>query len=213
MVLTQAQVKRNRQERILYTLDRLGFATTSQLQEIHKLGQKRNTLRIIKEMESYLHKKSHPERYGENVYYLNPLGREVIGTSKERKWNAEIVEHYLMRNDFFIYLGCPQNFEIEREIVMKLKEGNTHREEIIRCDALYKKEEVMYFLEVDRTQSMSENKKKIERYKKASDIIKKKFSNSPVIVFYTGSKIRKINIEKNLEKTGLKYEIYSREEI
>ncbi|WP_243299157.1 replication-relaxation family protein [Bacillus litorisediminis] len=187
--------------------------STSQIQEIHRLGKRPNTLRVLKEMEPYLHKKPFHERNGEHVYYLNSLGRDVIGSTKERKWSAEVIEHYLMRNDFFIYLGCPQTFQIEREIVFKIKEGLSYREENIRCDALYKREGVYHFLEVDRTQSMSENKKKIERYKKASEVIKKKFTQVPVIVFYTASKMRKVNIEKQLQRVGLKYEVYSREDI
>ncbi|MET3699498.1 protein involved in plasmid replication-relaxation [Bacillus oleivorans] len=187
--------------------------STSQIQEIHRLGKRPNTLRILKEMEPYLHKKPFHERNGEHVYYLNSLGRDVIGSTKERKWSAEVIEHYLMRNDFYINLGMPSTFEIEREIVLELREGLSYREEVIRCDALYKREGVYYFLEVDRTQSMSENKKKIERYKKASEVINKKFKQAPVVVFYTASKLRKINIEKYLTKTGLKYEVYSKEDI
>mgnify|MGYP001954354973 CR=1 FL=1 len=187
--------------------------STSQIQEIHRLGKRPNTLRILKEMEPYLHKKPFHERNGEHIYYLNPLGRDVIGSTKERKWSAEVIEHYLMRNDFFIHLGCPRDFEIEREIVLRIKEGFSYREEVIRWDALYKLSGTYHFLEVDRTQSMAENKKKIERYKKASEVIKKKFTQVPVIVFYTASKMRKLTIEKQLQRVGLKYEVYAREDL
>ncbi|SNX67826.1 protein involved in plasmid replication-relaxation [Bacillus oleivorans] len=206
------QKMKNRQERILSTLDNLGFVSTSQIQTIHRLGKRPNTLRILKEMEAYLYKKPFYERNGEHVYYLNSLGRDVIGSTKERKWSAEVIEHYLMRNDFFIHLGCPSDFEIEKELVLNLKAGLSYREEIIRCDALYKRSGALHFLEVDRTQSMSENRKKIEKYVKASEIIKGQ-NKEPVIVFYTANKFRKVSIERILNNTQLKFEVYAREDI
>ncbi len=200
--------KRIRQEQILSSLDKLGFATRSQLQQIHKLGTDRNALTVLSNMGEYLHVKRHAERNNENVYYLNQKGRELIGSEKERKYKND-VEHYLLRNDMYIHYNFPNDFTIEREIAFK--SGLTQK--IIRPDATFQKDNVYHFLEVDRTQSMIENKKKIALYAELSPLISTQFEHTPILIFYTIISSRKKVIEDLCIKSRLKIEVKTLEEI
>ncbi len=143
-----------RQEKILLSLKKLGFLTRDQLMRMHDLKSKRNANRILSEMKSYL--SNFREGY-DTIYYLNKEGREYIGANVVRKKNMQI-HHYLMRSEFYIFSGMPENFETEIEV----SDGCTR----VICDAWFWKGERANFLEVDNEQSMVENRKKIERYKK-----------------------------------------------
>ena len=134
------------------SLKKLGFLSRSQLQRLHRLGSDRNAQRILKEMEKYLF----CFREKENIYYLSKEGRERVGCEVIRK-KTQQVNHYLMRNDLYIFYGCPTTWKNEAK--MKLKDF------IIQPDAVFDKEKILHFVEVDHTQSMNVNKKKIDIYK------------------------------------------------
>jgi hypothetical protein len=186
----------------------MGFATRNHLQKLHDLGTDRNAIRVLKEMNEYLHIK----RVSENIYYLNQLGREVIGSEKEIKWNNQI-DHHLLRNDMYIYFECPKDWENELPITFKYQNGLNYKEVTIVPDATFTLNDVFHFLEVDRTQSMTENKKKISQYQLLSPAIEQQFKTKPVLVFYTTTDHRKKILEAACEKVGLKHMILTKEDL
>jgi len=196
----------------LLSLEKMGFATRHHLQKLHDLGADRNAIRVLKEMNEYLHIK----RVSENIYYLNQLGREVIGSDKETKWNNQI-DHHLLRNDMYIYFGCPDDWENEDSVTFKYKEKQDNKiiwkTSKIIPDATFTKEGVHHFLEVDRTQSMTENKKKINQYKLLDWSIQEKYKTKPVLVFYTTTNHRKQILEDVCSKVGLDHMILTKEDL
>src|SRR5690625_7694709 len=60
---------------------------------------------------------------GQNIYYLNSKGREVVSSEKVRK-KITNVDHYLMRNDLYIELGCPGTWKNEIKIISRSKKGD-----------------------------------------------------------------------------------------
>jgi hypothetical protein len=95
-------------------------------------------------------------RHVENIYYLNKKGRERVKAQKVCKKTSH-VNHYLMRNSLYISLGCPVTWKNE----IKLKAGDVQ----IIADALFEEKKIVHIIEVDNTQKMLENKKKIEKYR------------------------------------------------
>jgi hypothetical protein len=147
-----------KEEQILLSLKRLDYLNRSQLQRLHNLGNVRKTNRFLKNMDDYV---SH-FRDGEKVYYLNNEGRVRVDCKKIRKKTPN-VRHFLMRNDLYITLGRPTTWKNE----MKISIPNT--EISIICDALYMKEKKYHFIEIDNIQKMTNNKTKIEKYRKLAD--------------------------------------------
>lgn len=200
--------RKERLEKILLSLENLGFATREQLQVIHQLGKKRNANRVLQDMAPYIQIKRHPERDCCNVYYLSKQGCEKIGTDKERRYSNE-VEHYLMRNDMYIHFGCPDTFTIEEVVAFRL--GN--KEMIIRPDACFSLGDRVYFLEVDRIQKMKVNRRKLERYAELAPVFMEQFAYPPKIVFYTETDSRKELLVKEGGKYGLDIQVLVKEEI
>ena len=97
-MLTATAKRIERQEQILHSLDRFGFLSRSHLQKLHRLGGDRNAQKVLKRMEEYLYS-FREDGYGA-VYYLNKVGRQMIGSNKVVKRTLQ-VRHALMRNDFF----------------------------------------------------------------------------------------------------------------
>lgn len=195
----------SRNESILYSLDKLRFATRDQLQQIHSLGSDRNALKVLRQVAEYVHIKTH---YGRNVYYLNQKGRELVGSDQEVAWSLQ-VDHHLMRNDMYVYLGCPKEWHVEQPIRFKVQEGLMYKDMTITPDATYKIEGKLHFLEVDRTQSMKENKKKMETYRKLSPLIQQQFGYAPKVVFYSLSTVR----SKKLRELMPDARVYAKEDI
>jgi hypothetical protein len=136
---------------------------------------------------------------GKNVYYLNKEGRDWIGSEKEVKWSLQ-AEHYLMRNEVYIHYGCPKTWEVERKVAFTPAVGN---EKYVRPDARFIHEEKWHFLEVDRTQSMGENKKKLENYAEVSPVMKYDLGHKPVIIFYTLKESREKHIKALCQQLNL----------
>jgi hypothetical protein len=125
----------------------------------------RNTNRVLQDMSQYLSSFRHYN--GENVYYLNKEGRERVNSQKVCKKSNQI-EHYLMRNDLYITLGRPVNWR--NEIRIKVEEisviADAHFEDL---------RGTVNVIEVDNTQKMSENKKKVEKYREIVKLTGRKF--------------------------------------
>jgi Replication-relaxation len=105
-------------------------------------------------------------RHKENVYYLNKQGREVVRATKICKKTPQI-DHYLMRNSLYIHLGCPVKWQNE----IKMKVGGVH----IVADALFENKTSINIVEVDFTQKMIENRKKIEKYQEIVNMTGRNF--------------------------------------
>ncbi|WOD61745.1 replication-relaxation family protein [Niallia taxi] len=150
--------KMNRQESILRSLKMLDFLTRSQIQRIHDLKSDRNAQRVLKQMEEYLN----VIKDGEYIYYLNAKGRELVDCNKVRKRTGN-VQHYIMRNHLYIAFRCPKTWLNERRIISKSVSGK----EEIKCvaDAVFMKGDAHCIVEVDNTQTMKRNEKKIEKYR------------------------------------------------
>lgn len=109
-------------------------------------------------MEEYVH----VIRDGENIYYLNANGRELVDCNKIRKSTGNI-DHYIMRNYIYIMCHCPVSWKNE----VRFKSiGKTNKDTVVNvADAYFKHGDAYIVIEVDHTQKMKKNKIKIEKYK------------------------------------------------
>lgn len=119
-----------RQEKILLSLRKQDYLNRDQLTRIHRLGSVRNANRVLKDLSLYL--SSFREDSNSTVYFLNKEGREYVGSEKIKR-KTKFVNHYLMRNDFYIYIGYPHEWENE----LKISDGTY----TVISDSYYKKTE------------------------------------------------------------------------
>lgn len=187
-------LKTLRQEKILSSLDKLGFASRSQLQKLHDLGGDRNACRVMADLSEYVNH----FRDIENIYYLNKKGAERVGAEKVLT-KSQNYTHTLMRNDLYINLNMPTQWRNERiiEIPGKLK---------IIADAHFTVNGIPYLAEIDNTQDMVNNRKKIENYKKLKEVWSDKYGKFPTIIWVTKSEVRKTKILKHSQ--GLNTRVY-----
>ncbi|PHF85268.1 hypothetical protein COI63_34965 [Bacillus toyonensis] len=185
-----------RQIEILLSLSKLEFASRRQLQAIHCLGSIRNANRILKDLKSYCHVTSHNR---EHVYYLNKKGLALLGIdAKERKKKHQL-EHILLRNEAWMWLDFP-DWKTEQVITLRYQ----GEEKTIVPDAFFTKDNVPYFVEIDRLQHMKVNQKKIQYYAYLTKIYKKQQNKVPILLFFTISDCR----EKKLESEAIKCGVY-----
>jgi hypothetical protein len=170
-----------REERILLSLKKLDFLNRSQLQEIHQLGGKRNANKTLARLNDYL---LSWRLSNETIYYLGKKGRVYTQCNKVRRKTPKI-EHYLMRNDFYIFAGQPDYWKNE----MKMSDGTN----TLICDACYKEGDTFHVLEVDYAQTMRDNKVKAQKYQSMfqKGIVEKKLGYFPIIVWYTTTEYRR----------------------
>jgi len=208
-MLSSTEKKKSRQEKILLSLDKLVFASREHLQLLHGLGTDRNALKVLNRMKDFLHIKMHNGKY---VYYLNNTGRDLIGSDKDVKWSLA-VDHHLLRNDMYLYFNRPQDWRIEEKITFKYQSGLTYKETSIIPDATFTHHKVFHFLEVDRTQSMAENKKKIKQYELLSPAIEKQYKHKPVLVFYTTIESRREILSNYCAAVGMLCMVFTKEDL
>jgi hypothetical protein len=153
-------------------------------------------------------------RQHEKIYYLAKKGRDVIGVDKEVVKNSQ-VDHYLMRGDIYIYVGCPKDFKVEFEYHFKgaiNQNGIVMKKDMfVRSDGYFLKNNVPCFVEVDNTQSMKENRIKLERYKQLTHYLGSHVT--PVIVFYTLSETRQQKLKQYAKELGVKCHVYTKRDI
>lgn len=191
-----------REEKILTTLERLGFANRKQLQVTNNLGGIRNANRILKEMER--DKLINSVRYEEKIYYVDYKGQGRI--SNKRQLRKGLILHTLMRNDLYIYFKIPKDWEVERTIDFDYKDES----KTIIPDALFTSKGERYFIEVDNTQQMQNNYDKLKSYQQLSKIIMHKEHHTPTIIYYTLTPQRKKLLEKEINKLGLKGHVFKK---
>jgi hypothetical protein len=182
---------------MLLSLKKLDFLNRDQLGTIHRLGTKRNTNRILKELSPFL--SSFREEHS-TIYFLNKDGREYVNSQKERKKN-KFVNHVLMRNDFYIYAGYPHDWKNE----MKIRDDKF----TVICDAWFKSKGKYHFLEVDSLQKMKANRAKIVQYKGLLEnrAITDHFGYFPLLIWLTTSELRKRQLKELCE--GLPTVVYT----
>ena len=187
-----------RTERILQVIDRLGAVSVKQLHEILNLGSYRNTCRVVNQLGEYLHQ----ARARQKVIYLNKAGREMIGSTREVK-AGPLLEHTLLVNQAYIYLGCPLDWRREYAIEVEKAGGYDYGIKIsgmtavvkkrIVADAMFSRNGYVHFVEIDNTRAMRDNQKKIERYQ---EIIRMKKMTNAKLYFFTTTVHRKEKLQK-----------------
>lgn len=143
------------------------------------------------------------------MYYLSKEGRDWIGSDHEVKWTLQL-EHYLMRNDLYIYYGCPKDWAVEKKTYFKVL-GNNER--WIIPDARFQVCDVWHYVEIDRIQTMPANKKKISDYAELSSIIQADLGYKPKIIFYTVKTSREGKLRELCQEAGLDCTIYTQEDL
>lgn len=188
--MNSVEKKRLRDEKILLTLDKLQYASRSQIQRIFSLGSDRNACRIMNNLKEYVHS----FRHYENVFYLNKRGRERIGSDKVLSKPSN-VEHHLLRNEVYIIYGFPRIWKIENPIKVR-------GENFITPDATFTQDDrSLYLVEVDRTQKMHKNIQKLRKYKEVKDLTPGKIF--PHLIWITKTPSRKDKLEGACKDLGL----------
>lgn len=172
-----------RTENILLSLKKLDYLTRSQLQTLHNLKSMRNANRVLNNLSEYVSFFRHGL---EKVYYLNKAGRERVQCDKVRKKTPNI-QHFLLRNQFYIYMKRPATWENE----IKIKVGDVS----IVCDASFTYQGKKCFVEVDISQPMMKNKAKVDKYKKMKELTDDPFS----LIWITEIESRRYKLAKLCE--------------
>jgi hypothetical protein len=191
--MLQAEKRRLREEKILCTLDSLGFATRKQLQLIEQLGGDRNAHRILKEMEK--DKLIGSQRTEQKIYYVAARGRDAIGSTKEELRTGKM-KHTLMRNELYICLGMPSDWRTEVPV--------TWGENKLIPDAMYHLKGEVHFVEVDNTQPMRANYDKIKKYSELSRLIFESKKHLPTLIWCTVTAARIVKLEEACKKAAVK---------
>ncbi len=188
-----------REEAILLLLKRFDFLTRDQLNQYFRLGTKSNTNKVLSRLSEYL--TSIRDGY-QSIYYLNKQGREYVDCKKVRKKGGHI-QHIIMRNDLWLFYKCPLDWKNE----VKISDGKTS----VVADSIFTRNGFYHFLEVDRLQSMKENRAKIERYKNLMLSLVNKFNYYPTLIWLTTTEHRRKQLEQSCE--GLKAKVYTVDDI
>lgn len=182
---------------VLTDFDKLNFLTTSQVQKLYygtpyDMKNHRNVHRILSDMkkEGLINAK----RIHENVYFITRKGQSEIGSKSRIIPISRNLEHYLMRNDVYIHFK-PEFWSTEKRVEFYNK--------VIIPDAIFKKGTTHYVLEVDFTQDMIDNKKKIQLYKEFKE--SKQYKVFPILLFITTTEYRQKQLKAWLD--GIKSEV------
>lgn len=196
------------------TIDKLGAATIKHLRGIHDLKSYRNACKVLKQIEPYTQTTYFNKQ---KVFYLNKCGRDLIGSEKEVKRNQNI-EHTLLRNDAYIYLNCPFDWQneavIEYDVQQPIGNGIIIRgmsvatKSKIVADAMYKRNGYTHLVEIDNIRDMKDNLKKIKSY---ADCFK--YLDTPRLEIFTTTLDRKRKFERWLLDYKLRGEVKTYEEI
>ncbi|TXR66524.1 hypothetical protein DN400_28970 [Bacillus sp. AR8-1] len=196
----QTHIKINRQMTILTSIRKLKFATRRHLMAVHDMGGIRNANRILKDLSPYVNNAVYQKEY---VYYLNKKGRELFDDTEKIVPNSRLA-HSLMRNEAWLYLFCPDDWQIETTIRYKVDD----KKKTIIPDVKFRDEEgTLNAVEIDRTQMMIVNAEKMSRYREFSLYYKNKYNGKvPLIHFFTMTEYR----QKKLEQLAAKYDVYAK---
>lgn len=171
--------------------------------KIHQLGSYRNACRVLSNLKDYVNIK----RLTENIYYLNKKGREYIASDKAPMTSNMQINHILMRNELQIFME-PESVLIEEPV--KDANGNV----LLKPDAMFMFDK-WSFVEIDNTQKMIVNKRKIEKYGEImrSGLLQKTMGYHPQLIFLTKSEQRKERLIKLCIDQHLQHVIYTEHDI
>lgn len=141
------------------------------------------------------------KREEELIWYLSKEGVDWIRSEKRVKYVKNNILHYIMRNQVYIHFK-PTKWETETPV-----KWNGKKDDIIKPDAIFEKNNTIYFLEVDNKQHMKANHKKIQKYKKMKDsnILQKQYGAFPYILYVTTTEYRQKQLRSYL--TTMKSEV------
>ncbi|HDR3902683.1 TPA: replication-relaxation family protein [Bacillus cereus] len=198
----QTHIKINRQMMILTSIRKLKFATRRHLMAIHDLGGIRNANRILKGLSSFVNSTVYKK---EHVYYLNKKGRELFDDNEKVIPNSRLA-HSLMRNEAWLYLFCPDDWQIEAPIRYKVND----RKKTIISDVKFRDDDgILNAVEIDRKQTMNINAEKMNRYGEFTVYYKKKYNGKvPVIHFFTLTMHRQKTLEQFAVQQGVYAKVY-----
>jgi len=201
-------------EQLLMTIDQLGAATIKQIRGIHDLKTYRNACYMLKQLEPYTNTTFHNR---EKVFYLNKSGRDLIGSSKEFKVGQKL-EHTLLRNDVYIYLNCPFDWQSEKVLEYASEQPNLNgiiirgvnvaTKKKIVSDGYYKRNGYTYIVEIDNKRDMKDNHKKIVSYAECF-----KYLDTPRLSMYTHTLDRQRKLTKWMNENKVPGEVKLYEEI
>ncbi|SET69569.1 Replication-relaxation [Oceanobacillus limi] len=197
-----AQTKfQRRTTEILSSLNKLVFATRSQLQTACNLGGVRNANRILARLESDNLIRS--IRWQQKIYGLTKEGRELIGEDNKTPFKRRYVEHTILCNEAYLALDMPTDWETEREASFRGKYGKVR----FVSDATFTQGGRRWFVEIDRTQRMTENRKKIETYAELQSVHARAKKRPPYVKFYgidtaRVDRLREMMAEEGVEGTA-----------
>lgn len=186
---------------ILAMISRLEILTRSQIQSIFDIRGTRNANRIMKSLNQYVGNVF----VGQNAYFLNKRGLELLGTNNQYRHSNQIT-HKLMRNDAYIYFK-PTEWWPEQEVeVGKVK---------VNPDAFLYSGSSYKFLEVDNMQRWYINKQKFENYKRLhrTGAFQKKYGKFPTLLWVVKYESRKPKLKELAEEYDLFCEVYTNEEV
>lgn len=174
----------------MQSLDNLGYLTTSQIQRLHDLGGRRNACRILNDMGELLCS----FQLEEKVYYLSAAGRKEIGSTVVRRKTIQVT-HSILRNEIYIRYK-PDGWKAEFPIKWADKS--------VIPDAIFRQNGKFVLLEVDHTQTMAQNERKIAQYKELqeSQVFQRKFGHFPRVMFVTISSYRQQALQTLLGEMG-----------
>lgn len=151
---------------------------------MHGLKSNRNAQRVLKQMEDLVN----VAKDGENVYYLNANGRAVVGCDKVRKATNNL-RHYIMRNYVYIAYNCPATWRNE----IRIKNGSTKKDTVVCvADALFKRNNSYHIVEVDNTQTMANNRLKMDKYRTLVE--RGAFNGKPMFIWVTLTELRRTQL-------------------
>ena len=202
-------------EQLLTTIDILHLATIKHLRGIHDLKSYRNACKVLRQLEPYTFVTYWNKQ---KVFYLNKLGRDMIGSNKEVKRNQNL-EHTLLRNDVYIYLNKPITWQTEAEISYSVPQQHKQLGIIVKgvssvtktrviADAKYTRNGYTHLVEIDNSRHMPDNLKKIKAYAECF-----KHLDTPRLEIFTTSLTRKRKFETWLKEYTLRGEVFTYEEI
>ncbi|MED2934833.1 replication-relaxation family protein [Bacillus wiedmannii] len=198
----QTHIKLNRQMMILTSIRKLKFATRRHLMAIHDLGGIRNANRILKDLSSFVNSTVYKKEY---VYYLNKKGRALFDDTEKIVPTIRLA-HSLMRNEAWLHLFCPDDWQIETPIRYKVDD----KKKTIIPDVKFRdEEEILNAVEIDRTQMMNVNSEKLKRYGEFTIYYKNKYNGKvPIIHFFTLTEYRQKTLEQFAMNNGVYVKVY-----
>ncbi|EEM72135.1 hypothetical protein bthur0009_16640 [Bacillus thuringiensis serovar andalousiensis BGSC 4AW1] len=169
---------------------------------IHDLGGIRNANRILKDLSAFVNSTVYKKEY---VYYLNKKGRALFDDTEKIVPTIRLA-HSLMRNEAWLYLFCPDDWQIETPIRYKIDD----KKKTIIPDVKFRDEEgILNAVEIDRTQMMNINSEKMKKYGEFSTYYKNKYKGKiPIVHFFTVTEYRQQTLEQFAMKNGVYAKVY-----